>query len=207
MHLRVWFSPSDGFRRTPRWRRSLRPLTGPDSSSALRVVAYQFIPSWPDGYGATAEPWGWFIGAEVRWRLNANLGIGGTVTYATARLVTHFRPTGSGTPSPSFWLRSRCRGVSYPTQPCALGSASAWGLAPSGGYKREITPRTTATLNLSTSASAGAWTSRTAGWHWVFGCGFGLGMTTSSIEITRPAMSLQIGVRLLFDVTSQGPLL
>jgi hypothetical protein len=182
------------------------PFDGPGLELGPQAGGYQFIPSWPAGYGTKAAPWGWFIGGEVRWRLNANLGIGGTVTYATA----------SGAALPFY-------SIGYTFTEVLASFEVPWRLVP----HRAVRPWVGLGMGLGSfkwvetgdNASESSYfefeyfrvrggvdftQGRMALGVWV---GWGLGMSAPSTEITQPAMSLQIGVRLLFDLGSKGPLL
>ncbi len=181
------------------------PFDGPGLELGPQGGGYQFIPSWPAGYGATPAPWGWFIGAEVRWRLSANLGIGGTVTYATASAVLPAYFPGYTFSEALASFEVSWRFVPHPAvRPwvglgMGLGSfkyvetgENAW----EASYFEFEYVRARAGVDFTHSRMAlGVWV------------GWGVGMTASSLALTQPAMNLQIGVRLLFDVTSQGPLL
>jgi hypothetical protein len=183
-----------------------RPFDGAGLELGPQAGGYQFLPSWGAGYGATAAPWGWFVGGEARWRLNTNVGIGTTVTYATA----------SGD-APSFY------GIGYTFTEVLASAEVSWRFVPHpaihpwvglgmglGSFRWVETGDNASDESyfefqyLRVRGGVDFTQGRMALGVWV---GWGLGMTASSVGITQPAMSLQIGVRLLFDATSQGPLL
>jgi hypothetical protein len=180
------------------------PFDGPGLELGPQAGAYHFTPSWPAGYGAQAAPWGWFIGGEVVWRLNANLGIGGTITYATA----------SGAALPFY-------GIGYTFTEVLASFEVSWRFVPHpavrpwiglgmgvGSFKYVETGDNAGDISyfefeyFRVRGGVDFTQGRVALGVWV---GWGLG--TSDSIITRPAMSLQIGVRLLFDLGSRGPLL
>ncbi len=181
------------------------PFDRPGLELGPQAGGYQFLPSWPAGYGAKAAPWGWFIGGEVRWRLNANLGIGGTVTYATASATLPAYSIGYTFTEVLASFEVSWRFVAHP-------AVRPWvGLGMGLGSFRYVETGDNAWESsyfefqyLRVRGGVDFTLARMALGVWV---GWGLGLTASSLEATQPAMSLQIGVRVLFDLTSQGPLL
>gem|GEM_PF-406955 len=181
------------------------PFDGPGLELGPQGGGYQFLPTWSAGYGAKAWPWGWFIGAEARWRLNANLGLGGTVTYATASGPSTYIGIGYTFTQVLASLEVSWRFVPHPAVRPWVGLGMGLGSfrwvetgdnASDESYFEFEYCRVRGGVDFTLGRMAlGVWV------------GWGLGMTAPSLDITRPAMSLQIGGRLLFDLTSQGPLL
>ncbi|HMK73985.1 MAG TPA: outer membrane beta-barrel protein [Myxococcaceae bacterium] len=149
----------------------------------------------PTGYASSYPAWGFFVGGELRWRLGEHLGIGGTITYASASTNASFAALGYSetlvtfeiswrfVPHPSLrpWL-----GVGFGLG--SLGYSESGGDNPNTGSSFEFQPvRVRAGVDFTLGRVAlGPW----LGW----------GLEISDSSLAQPAMSLQIGVRVLLNL-------